>query len=133
MKKVLFAILFMSLAVVADCQSFSFTATNPTGAILNTSIDTLTFTSIKDYLTVGVQPVVTRASGTMAGTVILAGSIDGINYVPLDTLTLTNAASNTDVFVVTSPVYNKYRLIMSGATTVTGTMTAKFSGRKPNS
>lgn len=114
-------------AVSANAQTaFTYTTTTPTGAILNTSVDTMSYAMAKPYSVVSIQPVFTRATGTMAGTAILSYSVNGTNYVNSDTLTLSNAATNTTVW--TKNVAARYwRIIRSGATTVTGTSAAKIS------
>lgn len=105
--------------------SFSQTASNPTGAITNTSVDTMTYTLQKGYNLVSIQPVVTKASGTMAGWAVLDYSVNGTNwYVGTDTLSLTNITTNTIVWnKQTAARYLRIRV--GGATTVTGTCTAK--------
>jgi len=64
------------------------------------------------------QPVVTRASGTAAGKVVFSQSIDGINYTPTDSLTLTNIVSNSTIIGKTTPVATNWRItfISSGTT-----------------
>lgn len=129
MKKIIFLIAFTValFGVKTEAQTaFNYTATNPTGAILNTSVDTMTFTVSKSYSMISIQPVITRATGTMAGTAILAYSVNGTNYVNSDTLTLSNAATNTTVWNKVSAA-RYWRIIRSGATTVTGTSAAKLS------
>lgn len=128
MKKILIILLCMALFTVgASAQgSFKYTTSNPTGAILNTSVDTMTYTLAKSNSLVSIQPKFTRPTGTMAGTAILAYSVDGSNYVNTDTLTLTNAATNTTVWNKTSAA-RYWRIIRSGATTVTGISSATIS------
>lgn len=72
------------------------------------------------------QAVVTKLSGTVAGTVILQASNDAVNYVDIstDTLTLTDVTTNTFLWSVTSAPYQFYRLTGLG----TGTMSAIISG-----
>jgi len=133
MKKIILFLCLISAVAVTQAQTaFNHTVTNPTGAILNTNVDTLTITTTKDYVTVGIQPYITRATGTQAGTAILSGSIDGVNYINTDTLTLTNAAINTTIWTKSNPVQKYWRIIRSGGTTVTGLNNATIIGRKPN-
>lgn len=105
--------------------SFSQTASNATGAITNTSVDTMTYTLAKSYSLISIQPVVTRATGTMAGWAVLDYSVNGTNwYVGTDSLSLSNAASNTIVW--NKQIAARYlRIRVGGATTVTGTCAAK--------
>lgn len=124
----LITILLLCLAAqTTTAQSaFSHTTTNSTGAILNTSIDTMTYHLTQSYDHIAIQPVITKATGTMAGTSILAFSVNGTNYVNTDTMTNANAATNTTIWnKITAAKY--IRIITSGATTVTGTTAAKVS------
>lgn len=119
------------LSFVSEAQtnpsSFNQTASNPTGAILNTSIDTMTYTLRKSYPLVSIQPVITRATGTMAGNAILYKSVNGTNWVATgDTLTFTNAATNTTVWTKTD-ASRYWKVVQAGATTVTGTAACKIS------
>lgn len=102
------------------------TSSNPTGAITNTSADTCYYTTSRSYAATTVQIIVTKATGTMAGTSVLAMSVDGVNYVNVDTLTNTNVTVNTGIFVNQSAA-RYWRVITGGATTVTGTVTAYIS------
>ncbi len=134
MKKIIILSFFLAMSVIGFSQTsaFSQTASNPTGAILNTSVDTMSLTTIRDYESAGVQVVVTKATGTMAGTAILYGSLNGTNYVSTgDTLTLANSTTNTTIWTKTAPVWKYYRILVGGATTVTGTCAATFVGRNP--
>lgn len=77
---------------------------------------------------VSIQPVITKATGTMAGVARLYGSVNGSNYILTgDTLALTNQTTNTGVWKLTAPAWVYYRIIVSGATTVTGTAAAKIA------
>lgn len=83
------------------------------------------------YNTITIQSVVTKISGTVAGTVTLQGSLDGTNYNTVDsnycTVTSyspTNQTTNTKLFVVTGSPYRYYRLSYTGA----GTMSASHRG-----
>ena len=65
------------------------------------------------------QPVITRASGTAAGKVVLSQSIDGTNYIPTDSLVLTNILTNTTLITKSQPTALYYRLtFISSGTTV---------------
>lgn len=129
MKKLLVFLLIttaLSISFTATSQStfrFNRTATNSTSRFFNTTPDTVNLYLPGYYKTVGLQPVVTKDSGTVTGTVIIYGSIDGVNYVSTgDTLTLTNVATKTDIYKHTDPVWVYYRAIALGS----GTMAAKL-------
>lgn len=65
------------------------------------------------------QPVITRISGTAAGKVVLSQSLDGTNYIPTDSLVLTNILTNTSLITKTQPTALYYRLtFISSGTTV---------------
>lgn len=85
----------------------------------------------KWYNTVTIQSVVTKISGTVAGTVTLQGSIDGTNYVTVNSsyadvtsYSPTDVATSSKLFVVTGSPYRYYRLSYTGA----GTMSASHRG-----
>ena len=65
------------------------------------------------------QPVITRISGTAAGKLFFAQSIDGANYITTDSLVLTNILTNTSLITKTQPTALYYRLtFISSGTTV---------------
>lgn len=83
------------------------------------------------YETVTIQAVVTKISGTVAGTVTVQGSNDGTNFVTVDsdyitssTLSPTNQTTNTKIFIITGSPYKYYRLSYTGS----GTMSATLKG-----
>lgn len=108
-------------------SAFKYTTANPTGAFTNAALDTMTYTLKKSYKLISIQPVFTRATGTMAGTAILAKSVNGTSWVNTDTLTLTNAATSTPTVWEKVSAAKYWRIIRSGATTVTGTSAATIS------
>jgi hypothetical protein len=134
MKKALFLLMIgfaFALHSQAQTTTFSHTATNPTGAVVNTGIDTMTVAFPGNFSAIGIQPVVSKVSGTVAGTSILYGSINGTTYVATgDTLTNTNVTTNTKVIKLTFPVYRTYRLITAGSGTMSATTGATITGIK---
>jgi len=127
MRKLIFILVCGLFSITATAQTpFKYTTANPTGAFTNTAADTMNYTLAKSYSLIAIQPVITRATGTMAGTAILSYSVNGTQFVNTDTLTMTNAATNTTVWNKTSAA-RYWRIIRSGATTVTGTSAAKIS------
>lgn len=116
----------MAFAKVNAQTAFSQTASNPTGAITNTSVDTMTYTALKAYPVVSIQPVVTKATGTMVGWAVLDYSVNGTNWVVgSDSLSLTNSTTNSTVWTK-NVAARFFRVRVGGATTVTGTCTAKL-------
>jgi hypothetical protein len=100
--------------------------------IANTATGYVGYTVNNYYERVAIQAVVTKLSGTAAGTVTLQGSIDGTNYVTVKaayvsssaTLTVTNVTTTSKIFVVSNSPYNYYRLSYTGS----GTMSCKING-----
>lgn len=97
--------------------------------VTNTGTSYLQITLNNYYEKIEFQPVITKVSGTAAGTVTLQGSIDGTNYVTVSsdyssarTLSVSNTTTNTALFVVTSSPYKYYRLSYTGSGTMVCTM-----------
>lgn len=97
----------------------------------NTAVSYVTLGLSNWYNTVSIQSVVTKISGTVAGTVTLQGSVDGSNYKTVDSnfanvtsYSPTNVATSTKIFIVTGAPYRYYRLSYAGA----GTMSASHRG-----
>ena len=78
------------------------------------------------YTNVAFQVVATKISGTVAGTAILQASLDGTNYhsVGVDTLTLTNVATNAHLWSAAPNKYKYWRVKVTGS----GTMSASVNG-----
>lgn len=97
-----------------------------TGTMTNTGTVNITQTVVGIYDRVSLQVVVTKYSGTVGGTCILQGSIDGTNYkdVNTDTLTLANQTTNTKIWVLEGSPFYYYRIQCIG----TGTMSAQAKG-----
>jgi len=138
MKKILLMLaIIAATAFISQAQTnFSYTATNPTGAILNATVDTLNLTVAPNYYAImTIQALVTKTSGTMAGTVRLYGSnfnnVAGAWQPVSDTLTLTDATTNKKTWTLTQPCYRYYQILQSGGTTVAGTIVAKAYAIKP--
>ena len=108
---------------------------SPFSAISDTTTNTATsYISLPVqlwYNTVSIQSVVTKISGTVAGTVTLQGSLDGTNFNTVDgnyadvtSYVPTNVTTSTKVLTVTGSPYRYYRLSYTGA----GTMSASHRG-----
>lgn len=124
------AILHRDLGFDAKSQgvALSQTASNPTGAITNAAIDTMSYQLTKGYDRILFSMTYTRASGTGAGTVILdykLGTADNWKSDAGDTLTVANAASQTLYWNKTNTARN-WRMRVGGATTVTATVVGKL-------
>lgn len=126
MKKFIFILILAVISVGANAQfargvkmTQATTDTIKTGALTVTKILPLT----AGYSTVSIQPVLTKKSGTVAGKVYLYGTVDGTNYIKLDSLTLSDQATNTAIFNVTPAKHSQYKIQGVG----NGTMNALLS------
>jgi len=126
MKKFLLLATFIAgMLSVSDAQTkFKGTVTNPQSIISDATVDTsyLDITPGSSSI-MQIQVLVSRTSGTMAGTVRLYGTTwDSTGtWKPVgDTLTLSNAAVNEKTWTVTNPLYKRYYVLQSGGTTVKG-------------
>lgn len=122
MKKLMAVLLIAVLAFIAPNA-------NAQSSVLISSTDTLTNADTVNislpqatggYYAVGIQAVVSKVSGTVSGSAIIQGSLDGTNWVTIgsDTLTFTDAATNTKVWAITPSVYQYHRVKFISAGTV---------------
>ena len=67
-------------------------------------------------------------SGTVAGTAVLRGSIDGVNFVPVnaDDLSLTDVTTNTKLWVVEGSNFKFYKVVCTGSGTMNATALGKI-------
>lgn len=141
--KIIFsAILALCLAVApVQGQVYSMLATtgNATDTVVNTSAETLTKQISGSYGEVTVQVLVTKISGTVAGTVLIYGSLDGTTYTRLnnlgqpsanDTCTNTDVATQSWIWALGTSKYLYYRVTVTGSGTMTARVAAKIMVRK---
>lgn len=85
----------------------------------NTDTVVAVLNSTAGYSSLAIQPVVTKVSGTTGGSVVITGSLDGVNYLAIsDTLTLTNVTTaQTKLWTFSGAPYRYYRVrfITSGS------------------
>lgn len=114
---------------IAHAQTSTITTTVN---ITNTTPDTIRLTSnTGGYSGEAIQVNVVKTSGTMAGNVVLYGSVDNINFTATsDTLVLANVTTNTKVFYKIAPLPQYYYLVATGTGTLTGTVQAAYVRRK---
>lgn len=82
---------------------------------------------------VGVQVAVTKVSGTVAGNIVLSGSLDGTNYHDIDTLTATNTTGTKYYapFVISGNAapYTNYKVTHTGTGTMVSILSAILLGK----
>lgn len=76
---------------------------------VNTDTSIITLTAVPSHI-ISFQTTVTRLSGTAGGKVYLEGTTDGVGWIRLDSMTLTNQAINSKLFTLsTQPPCWSYR------------------------
>jgi hypothetical protein len=118
--------LFM-LAFSAQAQITSLTVTAADDTLTDADVGYATKTVSGKASAVSFSVLLTRITGTAAGTVVLQGSHDGTNFgtVPgTSTFTMTNVASQVATFSVTPSTFLYYR----AAVTTSGTVTLSPTG-----
>ena len=118
--------LFMTVQTKAQVIT-SFTGSD---TIVNTATVNCDLILRNAYTSGAFQVVNTKVSGTVAGNTLFQGSVDGTNYVTLDTLTNTDQATNTKIIVQTPPTYPYYRFKYTGSGTMSAIMVAKAHFKK---
>jgi len=117
MKKI-FIVLLIGLItafnVKAQIRKTSLADTNVNAATSYVSFNSIA-SKVKSF-----QATVTKISGTVAGKVYLQGTVDGIAFINIDSLVLSDQTINSKLFPVTSTIYNSYR----GQFTTTGTQSS---------
>ena len=114
-------LIFFALNV--DAQKINtFTGTD---TITNTATVNLDYTHRESFKTGAFQVVNTKLSGTAAGKTYFMGSVDGTNFVKLDSLTNVNVTTNTKTFIQNPPAYPYYRFSSTGSGTMSVITTAK--------
>lgn len=138
MKKIIIFLSFaFAMTTVVNAQSQSATtmnqtATNTTGTYSNSGADTTYIKAIGNYASVAIQGVVTKVSGTAAGTGWLYGSLDGVNYekIASDSLKVTNTSKSTHIWVMKPSSYLYYKTIVTGTGTMSASYKSYFLGRQ---
>ncbi len=130
MKKIILLSLFALTYIVGYSQNavtqMKSDIGNTSDTITNTGSTYVQINAIAVYEQVSIEAVVTKISGTVAGTVLLSGSNDAVNYINLntDTLSNTDVTTNKKMWVITGNKYLYYRLTGLGS----GTMAASLKG-----
>jgi len=127
MKKIIFISMFLLAFTLGKAQNVITTMTGSGDTLVNTTADGVVTNVLFNHKSVSVQAVVTKiGTYTIAGTALLQGSIDGVNYkdISTDTLTLANQTTNTKIWIVDDSPYYYFKVLFTGS----GTMQAKIYG-----
>lgn len=122
MKKFFSLFLIASVLFCSSSQAQLVKSVSPAKATLtNADTTTISFGNVENDVT-SFQAVFTRASGTAAGRVVLQGTIDGTNYLGIDSLAFTNIVTNSKIFNANTLRCAAYRFIVFTSGTVTGSL-----------
>lgn len=98
--------------------------------VTNTGTGTATSEPLStDFRNVTVQLLITKTSGTVAGTVTLQGSSDGTNWYSFTSpaaVTATDVATQVVTFQVTDKIFKYYRASYTGTGTMVAVMSAAY-------
>lgn len=109
MKKFIYLLLmFAGMAISSDLNAQTTTMKGSGDSAVNSGTKTCSTQLVGTSTSVTVQVTRVKATGTTSGKVYVDASIDGINYAPIDSVTMTNNVltfgnTNTKVFVISSP------------------------------
>lgn len=127
----------LGMAIGAQAQTtYPFTGNGAGDTVTNAGLDSLTYKiNTTNNKAASIQIVVTKVSGTVAGTAVLYGSNDLKNYVAIgaDSLTLADQTTNTKIWVIpatTGVVYAKYKVVVTGSGTMKATCKAYITALK---
>lgn len=115
-------LLFLLTAVLIAATAISQVSVKLPLAAGDTIVNTGTSSKILQVTTapsgVVLHVVLTRQSGTGAGTTVCQGSLDGVNYVTIgSSYTITNTATQSTVFYVAAPVPQYLKILSTGSGT----------------
>jgi len=118
MKKFI-SLLTLMFAFIAISSGQAIAMTGSGDSLSNTASKSCTFRAVGTPTSVSIEYVLTKASGTVAGKTYLYGSLDGVTYVAIDSMTATNQTTNAKIFIVTSPkAYVYYKTTHTGVGTM---------------
>lgn len=121
MKKILLFLFVLFASIAANAQA-SYNAKIVDSTFTNANAGSFVLSVAGPKTAVTFQYVITKTSGTVAGTIVLAGSIDGgLHYFTLNTYTLTDASASPAVSF-TNNAYTKYKVTV----TTTGTQVSNY-------
>lgn len=132
MKKILAILSFlMAFAATSYGQRATVMPLAAGDTVVNTGTAAKVITATAGYGGAAVQATISLLSGTGAGTVGLYGSNDGTNYVQIGSnYTITNTASQTTMFYVSTPLPVYLKVLATGSGTEQAVITVKYVLRK---
>lgn len=127
MKKLFFlTIMAITCFTFSQAQEVYVKQSSDTAANIDTVV--LSFTKIGSNVK-SLQATVVRLGGAVGGKVYMQGTVDG-EYVTYDSLTVTDKAVNTKIWVVSSTDYASYRAYFTSSGTQTSLLRFSYLRRK---
>lgn len=131
MKKILILGLLICSFAMVNAQRATLMPLVAGDTIVNTGTVAKIFTATAGYSGAAVQVVLSKISGTGAGTVQLYGSLDGTNYTAIGSAyTITDVATQSQVFYVTAPLAVYIKVLATGSGTESVKMRTYYVERK---
>jgi hypothetical protein len=112
MKKILFLLLFATIGLTVYTQAQSYNGKIGDTTITNAASPSYILPVVGPKTNVTFQYVITKTSGTVAGNIVLAGTIDGVTWFTLNTYTLTDATATTAIAYNLNS-YTKYKVTIN--------------------
>lgn len=110
-------LLLITTSYTADAQQLS--SKKPTAdTLVDVDAATIVSDAIGDVKKIAIQVTAKKISGTLAGKVYLQASLNGVDYLTLDSLTLTNSARVSKIFTITGTPAQYYQAAFTSTGTV---------------
>lgn len=128
MKKLFLLAIVIAASFTVNAQSYS-TVITSTDTSTNADTVIVQVANMKSKLK-AFQITVKKVSGTVGSKVYLQGTIDGSQWVNIDSLVNTDQSFNTKVVTVTATNYNSYRAWYPSTGTQKSTLTLAYLRRQ---
>lgn len=128
MKKIVSILMLFAVLAFAESKAQITMFTSGSYTVTDGGTAGLSATLTQQYQTIGIQFIGTKVSGTIAGTVVLQVSLDGLNYFTIgDSYTQTDITTNTMIWELDrfdGNPYLYYKVLITGSGTMVQTCTA---------
>lgn len=127
MKKFLFIALLSGLMLQVSAQHAVHMPLVAGDSIVNTGTASKVIPLTAGYSGIAVEVLLTKNSGTGAGTIKLQGSNDGTNYTQIgSTFTITDVATQSTMFYVVAPLPQYIKVLGTGSGTENVTLSVYY-------
>lgn len=128
-KMILIVLVALSFAFNTNAQVYS-TSVALGDTVVNTATVSKQFTASAGYSAIGVQAIITKISGTVAGTATFQGSIDNTNWETIGSAYTITDASQAKAFTQIGNPYQYYRVKFTGSGTMSASVRIYYVLRK---